>query len=120
MRKLSLLILCVTVPLLSGCPEDIVIPNTTLWTIPGQIADGMIGHETNTSVLKEINYDEVIKFLEPQVEPQRAGAICQTAADANKIKTILEIACRDLGDHCTYEMHQTITALKEVLIQRKK
>lgn len=101
---------------LNGC---VTIPNTTACTVAGVLAAGSICSETQTNVTYDMTLDETIDFLEPQLErpdpknpgkilPARAGAVCQSASDWNKNKTALEVACRELGKRCSYEMKAAI------------
>lgn len=76
--------------------------------------------------VKEMSFDEFIDFLEPQPErpdpndptktlPARAGAICQSASDWNKLKTALESACHILKKKCTYEIKESIAQLGQAI-----
>jgi hypothetical protein len=98
MRSLSL---CALALLLNAC---VSVPNTAVCTVPGLMSDGMICAETNTGKTSEMTLDDTVTFLEPETEPSpRAGAMCMTANDWNRMKTALEQACRMLGNKCTYE-----------------
>lgn len=54
------------------------------------------------------------------VLPARGGAIMQPAEDWNKLKTALELACRALGKHCTYDMKLAIGTLDAALVKLKQ
>jgi hypothetical protein len=89
---------CVTVPNVTGC------------TVAGKLAAGMICAETQTGVTSELTLDQTVLFLEPSQNPQRAGAICMSADDYAKEKQALEDACRQLGNNCSREAKQALSA----------
>lgn len=60
--------------------------------------------ETISGETSRLTLDEYLAFLEPQLEPERAGALCQSAADWGRLKTAFEQACRKLGARCTKEI----------------
>jgi hypothetical protein len=101
--------------LASGC---VTIPNTTACTVAGRLLDGGICAETLTGKTSEKTFEQMIDFLEPQLEtpehPARGGAICQSSEDYNKQKTALERACRLLGSRCSYELRQLIKSLTAI------
>jgi hypothetical protein len=110
---------------LSAC---VTVPNTTVCTVSGVMADGAICAETLTDKTSELTLTEWIDFLEPQPErpdpvhpgetlPARAGAMCQSSEDWNKMKTALEQACRELGNRCSYQIKTAIRSLKQKLKQ---
>ena len=101
---------------LSAC---VTVPNTTVCTVSGVLSDGSICAETLTGKKSELDIDKFLEFLTPQDErpdpdhpgqtlPKRAGAMCQSKEDWNKMKTALEQACRDLGLRCSYELKHAI------------
>jgi hypothetical protein len=130
MRYLSLFALAVV---LNSCVT--IIPNTTECSVAGVLAAGMDCAETLSSMTYELNLDQTIDFLSPQLArecvpipgttictnldpapdrpsvrlPARAGAVGRSAEDAEKIKTALDQACRRLGRQCSHEMRQAIT-----------
>lgn len=69
--------------------------------------------------------DEFIEFLEPQpaiydptgkeLTPERGPAICQSQEDWNKMKTVLEAACIQLGESCGYELREAIAATSRTI-----
>lgn len=89
---------------------------------------GAIWAETNTPKTGDLSLSELIDFIEPQSErecvpvpgfsvcaddqshgekvklPARAGAVMRSAEDEMKLHTAVEQACRDLGNHCKYEI----------------
>jgi hypothetical protein len=112
------------------------VPNVTDYSVAGKLSKGGIAAETQTDKTFFLTFKETIDFLEPQKErvcspipntticaenppewavkvtlPARAGAICRSAEDYSKIKTVLDQACRDMGASCTYEIQQAIDAL---------
>lgn len=118
MRKLSWLVTFASMAL-SAC---VSVPNTRTCTAAGSVAQGAICAETLTGRTSEMDLDEFLDFLEPQEErpdparpgqrlPARAGALCQSSEDWNKMKTALEQACRELGRRCSYEVEQQLKRL---------
>jgi hypothetical protein len=89
--------------LLNNCA--VVVPNTRPCHVPGVLSAGMDCAETNTGVKSRMTVEQAIAFIEPETSPSpRAGAVCQSAEDYEKNKTIIEQACRLLGKRCTYEV----------------
>lgn len=104
------------------------IPNSRVYQSAGIVSAGAIGSETGSTWTGELTFYEFLDFLEGQEDREcvpvfgtticseqapteanpavklsaRAGAICQSADDWNKIKTKLEEACRMLGKRCSY------------------
>lgn len=131
--------LCLSsLPLLaSSC---VMIPNITECSVLSIVADGMTCAETQTNKQTDLNFDELIDFLEPQDErtcvpispsipvcsgfaptdqkpavklPKRAGAIITSAVDYQRQSTAFEQACRDLGSKCTPEIQAQVNAMKK-------
>lgn len=99
---------------LSAC-NGIRIENTTVCTVAGKLSAGMICAETLTPKTGDLSFEQAVEFLEPQFErpdpaqpgkvlPARAGALCQSSADWNKMKTALEQACEKMGDNCSKDI----------------
>ena len=112
--KVKKLLVLLFVLILQGC-NSIKIENTEICSISGMMSAGMDCAETLTPKTRSMNLDETIKFLEPHadIDPakKRAGAMCQSAEDWNKMKTSLEQACAILGNRCTYELQQIIKVI---------
>ena len=87
----------------SGC---VTIPNSESCSAAGSLARGAVCAESLTGKTRDMTFEEYLEFLEPN--EKRAGAVCQSAEDAGKVKTALEQACRMLGKRCTYEIQQAI------------
>ncbi len=102
-------LLCLTL-LVIAASSCVSVPNTRIYTVAGQLDAGMIGAETNTDWTGDLTLEETITFLEPFLgndeHPARAGAICMSAYDWNRMKTALEQACRAMGKKCKYETGQ--------------
>lgn len=107
----SLLLLSLVLITSSGC---VSIPNTRACTAKGLVSDGAICVESNTHVTSEISFDEFIRFLEAQPDSEdtahpgqiiqgHGSAMCESAEDWNKKKTLIEQMCRILGKRCSYE-----------------
>lgn len=118
MRKSLYLSTFVLALSLSSC---VTLPNTEVCTVAGLFTAGAICAETLTPKTRDMPFEMLIEYLEPQTErpdpehpgqtlPARGGAICQTAEDYGKIKTVLEQACRELGSKCSYELKGFLNA----------
>ena len=92
---------------LSGCAA-VAVPNTEVCAVAGRIRIGANCVSTLSDDEREMTYDEFIDFLEPQEDPPRSGALCQSAEDWNKQKTALEEACAILKDQCKFELKRVI------------
>lgn len=117
MRKLLWLALST---LVSGC---VTVPNWNNCSAAGSLEYGMICAETLTGKTSELNLAQTIDFLQAQSErpdpdhpgaifPARGAAICQSSSDYQKITTVLEQMCTELGNRCSYEAKQAILAAK--------
>lgn len=69
--------------------------------VAGQFIVGADCAETRTDKTREMTVHEFVEFLEPTAD--RAGAVCQSAADYNHYKTVIEQLCYKAGDSCQYE-----------------
>lgn len=98
----------------------VTIPNTRNCAVAGRLAAGAFCSDTLTGETSDMTLDQFIAFLEPQIEPPRAGAICQSAEDFSKVKTVLEQACRELGSRCSYEFRKMIRSYQDVLVKAQK
>ncbi len=107
MRKCLLISL-----LLIGCAgPQIPIHEHILCNVAGIFQAGMDCATDQTSTISELNFSQMIDFLEAQPErpdpdhpgktlPARAGAICEPDDDFTDLKTALEQACVELKDRC--------------------
>lgn len=95
----------------SGC---VSVPNIEGCTVAGAIEAGADCAKSNSGEKRKITAQELIEMLEPtldapdqknpsQVIKGRAGAVIITAEDYKRAKTAQELACRMLGQKCTYE-----------------
>lgn len=93
---------CITVPNIEGC------------TVAGAIEAGADCAKSNSGEKRKITAQELIQMLEPTVDAPdpknpsqvikgRAGAVIITAEDYKRAKNAQELACRMLGQKCTYE-----------------
>lgn len=134
-KNLCLKWLCtISLVALPSC-KTITIKNTEACAVAGVMSAGMDCANTLKRDTREMTLDETIAFLEPQeevvdaegkvIKPARGAAICQSAADWNYQKTTLEIACKELGKMCSYELQQAIQSLStnigalQTKVQRK-
>lgn len=99
--RLLLVILCAW-PLLS-C-QKLVIPETSGCAVAGVMAAGANCASTASDKTWELTLTEFIYFLEPDPATHKPAAICRSAEDEMKIKTVIEQACELLKDRCTLEM----------------
>lgn len=124
--KNSFLSLFALIALVNCSHTKVKVPNTKVCSVAGVFSAGADCAYTLSPVTEEMNMDEFLDFLEPQLErpdpnnpsvilPERSGALCQSADDYNKQKTALEIACSKLGSHCDEEMKRTIRTIKKNL-----
>lgn len=117
--------------LLSGCAK-VPIKDTTKCIIAGVWRSGMDCSTTLSSRTSEMNFEEMIEWLEPQPErpdpahpgkmlPARAGAFCESSDDQLAEKIALEQACSLLKNACTPEIKAAIaTAATNVNSLEKK
>lgn len=111
---------------LSGC-QTVTIKNRTACTVNGAIFRGATCAETITGKTSQLSPDDVVKMLEleapnPNANPPVKGhapAIFQTADDYGEETTELQVACRLLGDSCSYELQTTIENRKKILEKAK-
>lgn len=101
-----------------GCGR-VAIKNTTKCVIAGVWRAGLDCSTTLSSQTSEMNFTQMISWLEPQPErpdpdhpgkklPARAGAFCESSDDQIAEKTALEQACSLLKNACTPEIKQAI------------
>lgn len=86
--------------LLSSC---VTVPNVKVCSVAGVMTAGAICAETISGKTSEMDFNQLIDFLEPQQNPKRAGAVFMSSEDFNKVKTALEEACRELGPKCGFQ-----------------
>lgn len=74
---------------------------------------------------ESMDLDEFIDFLEAapsypdpdhpgEMIPEKGPALCQSAEDWNKMKTVLEQLCKKYKGACTYEMTQVVTRMSQL------
>jgi len=93
--------------LLNAC--TITLPNTRICAVAGTMSAGADCAYTLDGEPEEMNLDQWVNFLEPQLDPARGAAICMSSADFSKIKTVIEQACKKLGTSCAKEMKEKIS-----------
>jgi hypothetical protein len=103
--------------LLPSC-QTVKTPNARACTVAGVFQAGMDCAESNTGKISELDFEQMIEFLEPQPErvdratgktlPPRAGAVCHSDDDFTKLKVALEQACVILRKRCTPEMREAL------------
>lgn len=106
----------------SGC-KTVEIKNTRECVVAGVFQAGMDCATTNTSQISQMDFEQMIVFLEPQGErlnaagkklPPRAGAVCRSDDDFTSQKIALEQACVLLRDKCTPELKEHIEGLQDI------
>lgn len=93
--------------LLSAC-SSIKLPDAKICAVSGVMAAGADCAYMNSGKVEELNLDQFVTFLEPQVEPPRGAAMCMSSEDFSKLKTAIEQACAKLGTSCTKETQEGI------------
>lgn len=124
--------------LLSSCSGlGITLPDTKVCAVAGRLTAGMDCANTISPETSELSFAQAVEFLEPQPEftnaagvhfPARGAALCQSAEDWTKLKTVIEQACLKLGKSCTKEAKENIAQVsfamdglqKRVLAKRRK
>lgn len=101
-----LLWLSLFISILSGCA--IIQPNVKLCSVAGVMSAGADCVNTLDDKNEELNLDQWITFLEPQLTPPRGAAMCLSSEDFSKIKTFIDQACAKLGTSCKQEAVETI------------
>jgi len=109
LQKLSLLLLFS----LSVSCSSVLIKNTELCSVAGDMSAGAICANTLEKETREMTLEEFIVFLSPNEKENKGAAICTSSHDFNEMKTSLEVACSILEDQCSYELKQTINAIKK-------
>lgn len=106
----------------SGC-KTVPIKNTRECVVAGVFQAGLDCATTNTSQVSQMDFEQMIVFLEPQGErlnaagkklPPRAGAVIRSDEDFTAQKTSLEQACALLRDRCTPEMKDHIEGMQDI------
>lgn len=109
--RLQILFASTALALGSSC---VTIPNYRACTVAALIEVGGDCAMSNTLLKTKITAAELVYMLEPQPErpdpdhpgqmlPKRAGAVIIEAAEYKRMKDAVELACRMLGNKCTYE-----------------
>lgn len=83
----------------------------------GLISRGATCAETITGVTSQLTMGQTLDALEAQ--PGKPPAIWQSADDYGEETTELQVACRILGDSCSYELKQMIEKRKDLLERAK-
>lgn len=111
-------------PLLSAC-ATVKVKDTTECVIAGVFQAGMDCATTNSSQISEMDFEEMILWLEAQPErpdplnagktlPSRAGAVCRSDEDFTAQKIALESACALLKNRCIPEVKAVIENMNRV------
>ena len=90
------------------------MPNIKICSVAGIIGAGANCAYTLDSRTEEMNLDQLIDFLEPNEETEKAGAMIMSAKAFQKIKTEFEKACRRLGGRCKKDMKKMNIYLKQL------
>lgn len=126
------LLLCTILFALSSCGKikkqvTLMLKDQQICSVAGVMAAGMDCAHTVTGQTYEKDLQETMKFLEPSLEENRAGAICMSAEHFNQMKTSLDIICASIGKHCTVEIKEqlkksteTVKSLEEKSKSKKK
>lgn len=120
MRAKNLRLICLALfGFISIVSCEYKVRNVEACAVAGIMSAGMDCANTLSDATRSMNLDKSIEFLEPQVSPPRAGAICMSAEDFNNQKTDIEVLCRKMGSACTLEAHELIdkAAMRMDLLQ---
>ena len=101
----------------------VTIKDARTCSVAGTLLAGGICAHTLTSQTEDLSMDDFLNFLEAEPEkpdpndasktiPAHAAAICMSAEDWNTMKTELELACRQMGSHCSYATKLLIQKLR--------
>ena len=93
--------------------STVQIPDTEFCAVAGVIYAGADCAHTIKDQPRSMSRDEFFDFLEPN--ETKGAALCQSATDAEKLKTALEQACKILGNKCTYEQKQALVSLGKAM-----
>lgn len=112
--------------ILSAC--SISQPNVKICSVAGVMSAGADCANTLNDTTEEMNLDQWITFLEPQIEPPRGAALCMSSVDFTKVKNFIDQACAKLGTSCKKEAQETIEILsaridglqRRVLLKKQK
>lgn len=99
--------------LVSSC-GSIKIENAEVCSVKSFLQDGMFCAETLTQNKRELTFDEMVEFLEPNQDTMKGAALCMSLFQWNQMKTSLEQACELLDDRCTYNMKEHIQGLERI------
>jgi len=97
--------------LLNSC-GSIKIKNSEVCAVKSFLQDGMFCAETLTDKRRELTFEQMVDFLEPNVRTNKGAAFCTSAQHYIEQKTTLEQACALLEDRCTVEIKQAIQGLE--------
>lgn len=109
-------------PLLSAC-GTVKVKDSTECVIAGVFQAGMDCATTNSSQISEMDFEEMIEWLEAQPErpgpdgktlPARSGAVCRSDDDFTAQKVALEQACALLKNRCIPEVKAVIENMNRV------
>jgi len=95
--------------LASGCASCVQIPDVEGCTVAGLIEAGADCATSNTGIKRKLTAKELLEMIEPVADQPkegikgRAGAVIISAKDYKRMKDAQEMACRELGNRCTYE-----------------
>lgn len=113
MRARSILTVSLISSALISCGETVTIPDVEVCTVAGLMAAGADCATTVSSHKRSITLEEYLIFLQPT--DTRAGAVCATSADFNRLKTALDKACVALGSSCEKEVREALKTAGQVL-----
>lgn len=84
------------------------IPDTKHCTVRGRLAHGANCSTTISNKQEKMDLNAFVKFLEPDEESGKGGAICTPSEDYRKAKTAIEQACAMLGKKCSLEVIEVL------------
>jgi hypothetical protein len=112
--QLPLLILLLGFTLALESCETVQVQNRTACFVNGQLSLGATCANTvGGPIITQLTTEQALEMLE--ASPAHPPGVFQSAADYGEETTELEIACRILGNNCSYALQSTIDNHKLIL-----
>lgn len=104
-----------------------MIPQSEICAVNGVMSAGADCTMTLSDETRQLNLDQWLVFLEPDVATNKGAAICMSSRDYVETKTALQQACYKLGRWCTKEVKEEIqradarlSSLQERVMKKKR
>lgn len=115
--KLSTIWLYIIAAFILHSCQTLPVKDITVWSFIGEGADpsrptiAALGSHSNFVKHEYMTLDEWVNFLAASEKEKRGPAICISAADFNKQKTVVDQACKKVN--CSYEQQKAIENLEQ-------